>query len=204
MIKMFTVTLSSIRNGIREIQAVVFGGDSVTLNDVSPWGIDSQPVKDAKGICSREDRFVLGYQGLAKKAKNGETILYSTDEEGNQVTAIHLTNKGEVIVKEGLKFICNIAAEFNAEVLMNNTLDVMKGVSLNSTLLVAKDVTIESNLTSKKDIIDKSGSMAQIRLIYTGHNHNTSVGPTSPPNQAMSYVHAVKKLTDVPKIWSIT
>lgn len=113
MNSMFKVILSEVINGVREIQCAVFSGDNVTLKDVTPWGIDSQPVKDAKGFCDREGRFIFGYQGLAKKSKDGETIVYSTDESGKRVAAIHLTNNGEIIILEGLKLICNIEAEFN-------------------------------------------------------------------------------------------
>ncbi|MBE8578711.1 phage baseplate assembly protein V [Vibrio sp. OPT18] len=113
-----------------------------------------------------------------------ETVI--TYDEGKQTLLVEIGGGGPKFTmdKNGTKLISKF--DIDGDVTISKTLSVKNAVTFDDTLAVKKDVTVESNLQVKKDVFDKSGSMMQIRMIYSGHNHTTAVGPTTPPIQPMA------------------
>ncbi len=127
--------------------------------------------------------FTTDAKVLGVKFTDGSTMTY---DENNKTLLFQITKDGPLfeMTSEGAKLKSNL--EIDGDVTIKKGLTVTKAVTFESTLVVTKDVTFESNLKVKKEVMDKSGSMSQIRMVYSGHNHTTSVGPTTPPNQPMS------------------
>lgn len=67
---------------------------------VSPFGLDSRPVKDTIGVRSDTSELgatiVLGYIPTNRVAKDGEFRTYATDSNGNEVAYTYITNDGKV------------------------------------------------------------------------------------------------------------
>ncbi|UKA27198.1 hypothetical protein IHC93_19945 [Photobacterium damselae subsp. damselae] len=122
--KMMKSIVSKVVKGIREIQCEFYKGDTVTLFDVSPWGVDSQPIKGARGVGDREGRFLIGWQNTSKKAKDGETRIYSTNENGDVVAEIYLTSQGEIKISKGKKLIIDIDTEFTCDSVTHNGVSI--------------------------------------------------------------------------------
>ncbi len=156
MLSMFNAVLSNIKDGIREIQSVVYGGDNVTLYDVSPWGIDAQPPKNARGVCDREGRFVVGYRGVDKTASDGELRVYATDKSGNVVSEVHLFSSGKIAVNKGTQLELNVPVVFNKSAKFNDAIEHNGDFKSSGGSFTHNDVNIGS--THKHAI--KSGSSA--------------------------------------------
>ena len=139
--------------------------------------------------------FVTDAKVMGVKFTDGSTMTY---DENNQTLLFQITKDGPLfeMTSDGARIKANLLVDGEVTVTktlsvakavtFESTLEVAKDVDLKSMLKVAKDVTFESNLKVKKEVMDKSGSMSMIRMIYSGHNHVTAVGPTTPPNQPMA------------------
>ena len=163
MIAMFNTVISHIKNGAREIECMVFGGDRATLYDVSPWGIDAAPPKKQRGVCDREGRFILGYQGVEKKADYGELRIYATDKDGAVVSEVHMYSSGKIAVEKGTVLEVNIPAVFNNPATFN------------------EPVAINSALTHKGDLNSSGGSFKHEGVnVGSTHGHRIKSGSSSP------------------------
>lgn len=96
------VILSSIDNlGRRLIKSYRYGNiDVQTPLQASPFGLDSAPIKDMVAVYSKTDNndtnIVIGYFNKNLLAEEGETRLFSTDENGLVKTFIWLRNDGKI------------------------------------------------------------------------------------------------------------
>lgn len=74
--------------------------DARTAEDVSSYGIDSNPVKDMVAIYAESgvsgETVIIGYINKNRLAQVGETRLFSTDANGNLKTSIWLKNDGNI------------------------------------------------------------------------------------------------------------
>lgn len=82
------------------IKSLVFGKtDARTAPQCLPHGIDSKPVKDALSVYCQMDSnsksVMLGYISKSDKTKSGETRLYATDSDGNEVFSVLFDGKGD-------------------------------------------------------------------------------------------------------------
>lgn len=72
--------------------------DIQTVYNITPFGIDSNPVSGLRAIWARtesmEDRILLGVLFEHAIAATGEIRLYSTNENGTIVFSLHLKNDG--------------------------------------------------------------------------------------------------------------
>jgi hypothetical protein len=165
----------------------------ICIGEVSAVNADSHSVKV---ILKGHDNIETEWLPVLAARTKGVSVVHNL-EVGEQVACLFPPfgdmAKGMVIGsfynKEDLPFVTVTVTKTLSvakAVTFESTLEVAKDVDLKSMLKVAKDVTFESNLKVKKEVMDKSGSMSMIRMIYSGHNHVTAVGPTTPPNQPMA------------------
>jgi len=74
------------------------GKDIREAYQVAPHGIDAKPYPKLKAIYARTDAdeapVIIGYININLIAEDGETRLFSTDSDGQQVFSIHLKNDG--------------------------------------------------------------------------------------------------------------
>ncbi len=95
------ITLTRIKSATKEfIKVLRFGkGDIQTADNVSPHGIDSKPVKNQLAIYAETrdagQAIILGYLKNFDKTKAGETRIFATDEDGNEVFDIFIKNNGQ-------------------------------------------------------------------------------------------------------------
>jgi len=91
---------TAIAKGYREIKTK-FGLNNVeTSKDAQPFGFESNPIKGLIAITaetmSNEEPVVLNYlnQKTDKKLKNGESVIYATDSDGNKKATITMRADG--------------------------------------------------------------------------------------------------------------
>jgi len=85
----------------RLIKVRVLGlNDIRTAFEVTPFGIDSNPIKDMRAIYSetanKGKRVIIGYFNKNQLAAVGETRLFSTDANGTLKTYVWLLNDGTI------------------------------------------------------------------------------------------------------------
>jgi hypothetical protein len=96
------VILSNLDNlGRRLVKAYRYGSiDVQTPIQVSPFGLDSAPIKDMVAVYSKTDsddtNVLLGYFNTNLLAEEGETRLFSTDAQGNVKNFIWLKKDGKM------------------------------------------------------------------------------------------------------------
>lgn len=95
--------ISSKVNSIGQllVKHLGLGRDDVQESlQVSPYGLDSKPVKDTIGVRSdtseKGSEIVLGYVIKNRVAKDGEFRTYATDSDGNEVAYTYMTNDGDL------------------------------------------------------------------------------------------------------------
>lgn len=90
---------SAIVKGRLIIKVLGFGSKDVqTVNSVQPFGIDSNPNKNYRGIWARtesaENRILLGILFERATAQPGELRLYAENDAGTEVYSIHIKKTG--------------------------------------------------------------------------------------------------------------
>jgi len=80
---------TSIKNGRRIVKFFRMGlKDVQTSVEVSPYGIDSNPIKDIIGVytqtTSKGDTYIIGYINKNQQAGVGELRTYATDTTGTE------------------------------------------------------------------------------------------------------------------------
>ena len=97
--KVITVNSDSLHKGFRLIKSI-FSGDSHESYQISPFGDDSCPPKNVKGVKEKTDNYaihvILGYFNRNIKAKAGEKRLFSVKENGDEGFYIWWKNDGSV------------------------------------------------------------------------------------------------------------
>lgn len=95
--------ISSKVNSIGQllVKHLGFGRNDVQESlQVSPFGLDSKPIKDTIGVRSNTSELgttiVLGYITNNRVAKDGEIRLYSSDSTGGELCYVYLTNDGNL------------------------------------------------------------------------------------------------------------
>ena len=109
------ITIKVLRLGKSDVQ---------TSKQISPFGVDSAPIKDMVAIHSETSEkgksIVIGYINKECIAKAGETRLYSTDASGNLKSTVYLTNDGKL----ELMGDSNFAVKFNELELAFNEMQI--------------------------------------------------------------------------------
>lgn len=85
--------------GHRVAKFLRFGkSDTRTAEQVAPYGIDSNPIKDMVAVYSltdnKGDAVIIGYLNKNAAAAVGEFRIFSTDANGEIKATIHLKNSG--------------------------------------------------------------------------------------------------------------
>lgn len=92
------VAESFIENGKRVLKVLQFG--TKTADEVGPFGIDSNPLKDMTAIyaetSNNSESVIIGYINKNQIAGIGETRLYSLDENKAVKSFIWLKNDGTI------------------------------------------------------------------------------------------------------------
>jgi hypothetical protein len=95
--------ISSTINSLSQLIVKHLGlgrADVQESTQISPFGLDSRPVKDTIGVRSdtseRGASIVLGYVLTNSIAKEGEFRTYATDSNGNEVAYTYMTNAGDL------------------------------------------------------------------------------------------------------------
>lgn len=88
-----------IESGFRKIKVLVTVDKDVrTAQQVSPFGIDSVPIAGMKAIYAATNKngknVIVGYYNKSLLANDGESRLYSVDDDGAVSTFIWLKNDG--------------------------------------------------------------------------------------------------------------
>lgn len=182
-------TISTSLNNVlqRLIKITRYGNADVqTSQQVSPFGVDSNPVKDTAAAYSTTDvlgkTIVLGYLQKNMKSADGEIRIFSIGGEGEQITQIWLDNAG------------NIYLEVNKGIKTNNL------VRFNEMLTAFSQLQTEVNAA----IAVMNANVA----IFNSHTHNVVLTPspiTLVPNAAETTgVPSVADMTDAatPKIFT--
>jgi hypothetical protein len=97
------VISSTVEEGWRIVKVLCFGKDDVrTADAVAPYGIDSNPIKDASAVyaptADMEQAVIIGYLNPSAKAEKGELRLYSTNEAGDEKTYVWLKADGTLLI----------------------------------------------------------------------------------------------------------
>lgn len=95
------VISTRIVNSKRLVKFLGIGRSDVQeKNEVGPFGIDSNPVKDMVAIMAPTSEIgkdvIIGYINTNQMAEVGETRLFSTDLDGVEQIFIHLKNDGNI------------------------------------------------------------------------------------------------------------
>lgn len=89
-----------LRNGKYDVQ---------TSEQIAPYGIDSNPIKDMIAIYAssaiKGDSVILGYINKNQLAEVGENRIFSTNESGDLSTFLWLKNDGTMEVGGGTDFM---------------------------------------------------------------------------------------------------
>lgn len=98
-VKILSSEISSIKTTI--VKFLRSGKDDIrTCTQVSPFGIDSKPIKGVTAVYVqtqvRGDNAIVGYVIKNSKSNEGETRFYSTDTTGLEKTYILLKNDGKI------------------------------------------------------------------------------------------------------------
>jgi len=98
--KLTKVISTKIQNFKLIVKILRYGKkDAHTSNVSTPYGIDSNPIKDMIALqvqTSMNDTVIVGYINKNAVADVGELRLYSTDSAGNEKTFVHLKNDGNI------------------------------------------------------------------------------------------------------------
>lgn len=96
-----TKTISTAFDDLKRriVKVLVSGKDNVqTATEVSPYGIDSNPIKDMYAIYAPTEtkgkKVIVGYINVEKLAATGEVRLFSTNDSGALQTFIWLKKDG--------------------------------------------------------------------------------------------------------------
>ena len=81
------------------IKVLRFGKEDIVTPLVSlPYGIDSKPIKNKRGVISdtrkKGKNVILGYLLESEKTESGEIRLYATDDDGVEKFYVHLKKDG--------------------------------------------------------------------------------------------------------------
>jgi len=92
---------TAVQKGKLIIKVLGLGSSDVqTVFNVLPFGIDSNPNKNIRGIWAKtdnlEDRILLGILFERPVTAQGETRIYSENTSGSESTYIHLKNNGVI------------------------------------------------------------------------------------------------------------
>jgi hypothetical protein len=93
------VISSALESSKRIVKVLRFGKSDVqTAPEVSPYGIDSSPIKDMIALYSTTDevgkKVIIGYINKKQLSQPGETRFYSTDSRGTEKFYTWLKNDG--------------------------------------------------------------------------------------------------------------
>ncbi|MCJ7802743.1 MAG: hypothetical protein MUP82_10350 [Candidatus Marinimicrobia bacterium] len=94
------ITLSRVKQATNKFVKILrFGKSDVqTSEQYAPAGIDSKPISDQLAIQSttsdKSETIILGYKITGSQTNEGETRIFSTDSDGNEVFSILLKNDG--------------------------------------------------------------------------------------------------------------
>lgn len=93
------VISTEITNFVRRIKFFRMGGyDTRTANEISPYGFDSNPIKDMIGIYSdtlvNGRQVIIGYINKNQVAALGESRMFSTDDGGEVKFYVWCKNDG--------------------------------------------------------------------------------------------------------------
>ena len=99
----FTTTNGSFLNkALRYLKVKYFGGDTHDTLLLSPFGFESNPVSGQRCVKSKtgndNTQVIIGFVVKENKAGTGETRIFATDANGNEVGEILLRNNGTIIV----------------------------------------------------------------------------------------------------------
>lgn len=99
MINLVTVISTEIKKAKLLVKVLRYGkADTQTPTQVSPHGIDSNPVKDMIAVYAKcgsdNNNVIVGYINKNSIAKVGELRLFSTDEDGAEKFYYYLKDDG--------------------------------------------------------------------------------------------------------------
>jgi len=90
-----------VDKGFRKIKILVTGiSDVRTAQQVTPFGIDSAPIKGMKALYAPTNKngknIIIGYYNKSLLADDGETRIYSVNDDGSLSTFIWLKKDGAI------------------------------------------------------------------------------------------------------------
>lgn len=102
MISLLKITNISIFNGYRKAKGFLLGEIVSDKKQAQPAGMDSSPIKGYLSIVfqteSKEDTLIMGVvDNKHRKSEEGETRIFATNKEGEEVFDIHLKKDGTVV-----------------------------------------------------------------------------------------------------------
>ena len=95
--------ISSITNSVRTVKMLCRGNFDVrTAQEITPFGIDSNPIKGMKAIYGTTENnnqgVVLGYVNENLIARPGESRMFSVDSDGNLQAQFYLKGNGLISI----------------------------------------------------------------------------------------------------------
>jgi len=103
--------LTRVKQATNEfIKVLRFGKSDVqTADQILPYGVDSKPVKNDLAVYSKTNNknqaIILGYLKTFENTNEGETRIYATDSNGNEVFDILLKNDGTCEIGGNIDFL---------------------------------------------------------------------------------------------------
>ncbi len=121
MNNLIKVISSSITAGKRIIKFFRFGvSDIQTAFEYSPFGVDSNPIKDMVAIYAptsdNGETVIIGYLNKNQKAASGELRIFATDDSGTEKFYVWLKKTGVIEIGGDTNFAVKfneLKAEFN-------------------------------------------------------------------------------------------
>lgn len=114
MINLVKVISTEIKNARLFVKVLRYGkSDIQTPKQVTPFGVDSNPVKDMVAVYAKcgsdNNNVIIGYINKNSIAKVGEFRLFSTDKDGNEKFYYYLKDDGTTEIGGDTNF----AVKFN-------------------------------------------------------------------------------------------
>lgn len=153
MLKIAKIIDKSITNFIRKFKVKLYGVNDTYAEQFHNGGDDYNPPINVKALSAcignnPRDGVVFLYQDLTeRKAELGEKRIYSTDVDGEKVTAeIHIKNNGDIVIFSS----GNIITSGN----MQHTGDLTVSGTVTGNIIIAKN---GATSTYKNSVISENG-----------------------------------------------
>ncbi len=190
-----TITGITEKDGVIVLQVEGLNGKIDEIELLHNNGLISKPIKDRNiFILNTNNHYAIGLgfrdENLDFGLSEGDTVIYSTDESGTVVSQIHLTNEGDITIKNDRDFSVTCAGlvfESSGNIIAKSDKDIAIESSGDITVDGSK-IELNGNSKSLVTHAELNTALQNFITILNTHTHTVaSVGsPTKTPDIPMS------------------